>query len=127
MGVTRYVNMAFVAAGLIAWVVFSDLFRWGIELVGTAYNSQIIGHNFRVADFLGLLIAFAFTVYCRRDDKIYTFALESGNELAKVTWPSYSETRLATIVTIIVTIIIAMILEGFDYIWAALSSFVYDV
>ena len=29
--------------------------------------------------------------------------------------------------TVIVTIIIAMILEGFDYLWAALSSLVYNV
>ena len=53
--------------------------------------------------------------------------MEAGNELSKVTWPSWPETRLATIVTVVVTVIIAVILEGFDYLWAALSSFVYNV
>ena len=72
-------------------------------------------------------LAFGMTVYARRDDRIYTFVMEAGNELSKVTWPNWPETRLATIVTVVVTIIIAMILEGFDYLWAALSSLVYNV
>ena len=56
-----------------------------------------------------------------------TFTMEAGNELAKVTWPTWSETRLSTIVVIVTTFIISLILGGFDYLWAALSSFVYDV
>ena len=127
MGVARYVNMAFVATGLLAWVVLADFFKWSIELVGPSYNSQIIGHNFRLAELVGLVLALGMTVYARRDDRIHTFVMEAGNELAKVTWPSWPETKLATIVTIIVTVIIAVILEGFDYLWAALSSIVYNV
>jgi len=127
MGVARYVNMAFVATGLLAWVVLADFFKWGIELWSPSYNTQIIGHNFRIAELAGLVLALAVTIYARRDERIHTFVMEAGNELSKVTWPSWPETRLATIVTVIVTIIIAMILEGFDYLWAALSSLVYNV
>ncbi len=127
MGVARYVNMSFVAAGLLAWVVLSDFFTWAISLVSVSSNMPIIGHNFRLADLAGLAVAFGMVLYARRDERISTFAMESGNELSKVTWPNWAETRQATIVTIVVTIIIAMILEGFDYLWAALSSFVYGV
>lgn len=127
MGVARYVNMGFVAAGLLTWIVLSDFFAWVISLVSVSSNVPIIGHNFRLADLVGLAVAFGLTIYARRDDRISTFAMEAGNELSKVTWPNFAETRQATIVTIIVTIIFAMILESFDYLWAALSSFVYGV
>ncbi len=127
MGVARYVNMAFVATGLMAWIVLADFFKWAIEFAGPSYNSQIIGHNFRLAELIGIVLALGMTIYARRDERIHTFVMEAGNELSKVTWPSWPETRLATIVTIVVTVIIAAILEGFDYLWAALSSIVYDV
>ena len=66
MGVARYVNMAFVASGLLAWVVLADFFQWSIELFGPSYNSQIIGHNFRLAELIGLLIALGLTIWARR-------------------------------------------------------------
>ena len=127
MGVARYVNMAFVATGLLAWVVLADFFKWSIELVGPSYNSQIIGHNFRLAELIGLVLALGMTIIARRNERIHTFVMEAGNELSKVTWPSWPETKVATAVTIVVTVIIAVILEGFDYLWAALSSLVYNV
>lgn len=127
MGVARYVNMAFVSLGLLAWVVLGEFFAWAFMLIGAGYNRQLIGHNFRFADLLGLLSAVALTFYLRRHERVSTFSMEVGNELSKVTWPTWSETRLSTIVVIVTTFIIAIILGTFDYLWAALSSLVYNV
>ena len=127
MGVTRYVNLAFVVAGLLMWGILGEFFTWSFTIVGLGFNRQLIGHGFRVADLLGLVFAIGLTVYIRRHEQFSTFTLEAGNELAKVTWPTWSETRLSTIVVIVTTFIISLILGGFDYLWAALSSFVYDV
>lgn len=127
MGVARYVNLAFVVVGLLAWIVLAELFTWAFSLVGSGLNVQIIGHGFRLADLLGLVVAGGVALYLRRDDRVSTFAMEVGNELSKVTWPSWAETRLSTIVVIVVTCIIAVILGAFDYVWAALSSLVYKV
>ena len=127
MGVARYVNMAFVASGLLAWVVLADFFQWAIELVGPSHNSQIIGHNFRVADLIGLVVAFGFDDLRRRHDT-HPYLRHGGRQRAFQGHPARrGRDKLATIVTIIVTVIIAMILEGFDYLWAALSSLVYNV
>ena len=128
MAIARYVNIAFVAFGLMIWPVLAELFGWIFSLVGPGMNQQLIGHNFRVADCIGLVLAGGTTYYIGwMHEEFRTFAMEAGNELSKVTWPTWSETRLSTIVVIITTMIIAAILGVFDYLWAALSSLVYDV
>lgn len=127
MGVARYVNMAFVGAGLLMWVVFSGFYGWAMSLVSASINRPLIGVNFRLADLLGLLTAIAITIYLRRHERVSTFSMEVGNELSKVTWPTWQETRLSTIVVIVVTIVIAAILGLFDSVWAFLSALVYKV
>ena len=85
----------------------------------------MLGANFRLANLLGLGMAIVLTFYLRR--RYSTLAMEIGNELSRVTWPTWPETRLSTIVVMIVTVIIALILGAFDYVWAQLSSLVYDI
>ena len=125
MNVARYVNMSFVGLALLAWVILSEFAGWGLGLAGAAYNPEMLGANFRLANLLGLGMAVVLTFYLRR--RYSTLAMEIGNELSRVTWPTWPETRLSTIVVIIVTVIIALILGAFDYVWAQLSSLVYDI
>jgi preprotein translocase subunit SecE len=127
MGVARYVNMAFVGAGLLLWVALSGFYGWAMALVSASINRPLIGVNFRLADLLGLVTAIAITIYLRRHERVSTFSMEVGNELSKVTWPTWQETRLSTIVVIVVTIVIAAILGLFDSVWAFLSALVYKV
>lgn len=127
MGVTRYVNMSFVVVGLVSYVILGEFIAWGLDFFGAGVNSALIGVNFRMADLLSLLVSLGLVIYLRRDEKIYTFAMEVGNELSKVTWPTFKETKLATVVVVIVTLIISIILAAFDYLWSAISSLVYNV
>jgi len=127
MGVTRYVNMSFVVIGLVSYIIFGEFIAWGLDFFGAGVNSALIGVNFRMADLLSLVVSLALVIYLRRDDRIYTYAMEVGNELSKVTWPTWKETKLSTVVVVIVTLIISIILAGFDYLWSAISSLVYNV
>lgn len=126
MSVARYVNLSFVAAGLLAYLVLSELFSFVIELFGTGANIALIGTNFRLGDLLGMVAGILVGLYMKRSEKISTFAMEVGNELSKVTWPTWEQTKKATIVVIIVTLIIAAILGLLDMVWGALSSLVYS-
>lgn len=127
MGVARYVNIAFVVSGLLVWMVVGHFFSWALDLLGQTYNPMILGHNFRMADLLGMGVAVVATIIARRNEQASTFAMEVGNELSKVTWPTWNETKVATFIVIVITIVIAMILGAFDYVWAALSKLVYNV
>ena len=127
MEVKRYVNLSFVLAGILAWVCLGPLFAWVIELISPVWDKPIIGGEFRVSNLLGLVAAVGLTAYFFVRDDIYTSALEIGNELSKVTWPKWPETRTSTIVVIITTLIIAAILGVFDFVWAKVTGLIYKV
>ena len=46
-------------------------------------------------------------------------------ELKKVSWPTGKEVKAATIVVIVMTIISAIILGFFDFIWSNVTQFIY--
>ena len=48
-------------------------------------------------------------------------------ELSKVTWPKWDETRTSTVVVVITTIIIAGILGLFDFVWAKVTAWIYNI
>ena len=125
MGVVRYVNMSFIAAALICWVILTEFSGWLLSFMGRGANPELLGEKFRLADILGIVVAGGLALYLKK--RYGRQAMEIGNELAKVTWPTWKETKMATIVVIIVTIIIALILGAFDYVWAQLSSLVYNI
>ncbi len=124
-GVARYVNLAFVGSGILAWIVLGSFATWMLELFGSSYNRPLLGVKFRVGDLAGLVLAVGVVIYLKK--KYNTWAMEVGNELSRVTWPTWSETKVSTIVVIITTLVISLILGAFDYIWAQLSSLIYDI
>jgi len=126
MSVARYVNLSFVAIGLLAYLVLSELFTAILEIFGTGANMALIGHNFRLAELVAMVAAVGIAVALKRNEKVSTYAMEVGNELSKVTWPTWNETKLATVVVIITTVVIALLLGVLDLAWGALSSLIYS-
>ena len=126
MSIARYVNLSFVAIGLVAYLVLGELFTLVIELFGSSANFQILGVNFRFAQLLAMVASVGFAIWLRRNPKVYEYAMEVGSELSKVTWPTWKETKLATIVVIVTTLIISLILGLMDLIWGALSRLLYS-
>jgi preprotein translocase subunit SecE len=126
MGIARYVNLSFVAIGLLLYVILSGLFSAVIELFGSSANAQVLGSNFRVAHLIALVTATVVAIQLRRNERIHTWALEVGNELSKVTWPTWKETKKATWVVIITTLVIAAILGLLDWVFGSLSRIFYS-
>jgi preprotein translocase subunit SecE len=60
-----------------------------------------------------------------RHDRVYTLANEVSGELKKVTWPTAKEVRTATMVVLVMSLISAVILGLFDFVWSNLTELVY--
>ncbi len=125
MGIARYVNLSFVVAGLLLYVVLGGTFSVVIELLGSSANAQVLGSNFRVGNLLALVVAAVVAVQLRRSERVHTWAMEVGNELSKVSWPTWTETKKATWVVIATTLVIAALLGLLDWVFLSLSNWYY--
>ena len=126
MSVTRAVNLSFVATGILLWLISVDLYAFVFEIVGRRFDIQLIGQEFVLSDLLGILTGIVGAAALKRHEKVNTLAHEIANELSKVTWPTWPETRSSTVVVIIVTLICALGFAFFDFIWSNLTGLIYS-
>lgn len=118
--VTKVV-LFFVAASMLVGYVFSlafaDLFSW-LAIVDT----PVMGAKFTLSTLCGLslgLVVGLFTGVINKTTRTYIEDVVS--EMEKVAWPSWTETRTATVTVIITSCIAAAILGVFDGFFGWLS------
>jgi preprotein translocase subunit SecE len=126
MNLQRFVNIGYALVGILTWVISAGLFGTVLDLLGD-FIKPLIGTDFARADLLGLIAGVAVGVALKMNNAVNTWALEVANELKRVTWPSWEETRLSTIVVIITSIVVALILGVLDLVWGVISEFVYSL
>ena len=117
----RMVNLFYAGATLIAWWAFSNFF---VSLFGVLKmrDTHLLGKQFTLSTGIGALTAAVLFIYCWKNSRIRTQIDEVGEELVKVTWPGWEETRDHSKITIIVTMIIAAILWVFDQVFGNLTD-----
>lgn len=126
MSVARYVNLSFVVIGLLLYVILGEVFASVFGIFGSSVNFAVLGSKFRLAQLLALVASVGVAIWLRRNDKIHSYAMEVGSELSKVTWPTWKDTKRATLVVIITTLVLSGILGLMDVIWGALSRWFYS-
>lgn len=127
MSQARMVNMAFMTAALLLWIVSADLFSGALDMVRPEWDLRIIGNEFRLHDLMGIAVGVIGGIWLWRHERIFQLANEVAFETRKVTWPPMDETRQGTIVVVVVTILIALVLWGFDVLFSALTKVFYNL
>lgn len=117
MGASKWVHMTFVVAGLLLWFVVRNAVIWVWGYFGTPNEVYALIGSAVTAGVIAVLMW--------RKESLFTKVSEITNELSKVTWPTGKETRAATIVVIITTIISSMLLGVFDLIWSWATGVIY--
>ena len=123
-GVQRYVVFAFLTLGVLLWATLSKLLQ-ALAYAVNAPDFEVIGSQFTATTAIGLVVSAAAGWICFKNERVYGFSAEVVAELKKVTWPTRDETRSATIVVVITTLIIAGILGVFDMVWANVTGLLY--
>jgi preprotein translocase subunit SecE len=119
------VIFSYLAAAVLLWATLAKLLA-ALAYLANVPDPPLLGSNFTLANLLGLAVAAGAAVYAFRNERAHEFSTEVVVELRKVTWPSRKETRTATIVVIIATIIVSLILGFFDLVWAKLTGIIYN-
>jgi preprotein translocase subunit SecE len=119
LGVERWVQIGFIGVALLMVWLFDNL----ISTVWYFFadpNESIV----TLGAVVGGIVA---TMFLYRNQSTHTFATEISEELAKVSWPTRSETSNSTLVVVVTSIICAIMLFLFDTIWSSVTDLVYKV
>ncbi len=119
----RMVNLFLAGSTLVTAIVFSKAFSMIFGMAGVR-DAHLLGKQFTTTTLLAVFAALALLCWIVRHERYMPNLRESGEELSKVIWPSWEETKGHTRVTIIVTCIIALILWVFDQVFGNLTSMI---
>jgi preprotein translocase subunit SecE len=120
----RLVAIFFVLAAIAIGVFLEKVL--GLVFSYTRWNDPaVFGEDWTLSTILGFAVAAVAAIVAWRTPKVQTTSLEIAGELKKVTWPTFRETRAATVAVVVATFIAAVILGVFDYVWAKVSSLIY--
>jgi preprotein translocase subunit SecE len=85
----------------------------------------VFGDDWTLTTVLGYAVAAIGAVVAWRTPRIHAVSIQVAQELERVTWPSWRETRASTVAVIVFSFVAAALLGVFDLVWARLSSLVY--
>ena len=119
LGLVRWVQMAFMAFGL--------LLLWVLDKIITIVWDKFDEPQPTVVTLLAIALSAGITYTLYKQKKIERVAHEVVGELAKVSWPSRTETQVSTIVVIVTSLIAAAIVGVFDAAWSAITDLIYKV
>jgi preprotein translocase subunit SecE len=119
----RIVNVTFAAGTFLAWWLFNHIFEGTFELLGI-HDDHLLGKRFTVTTLLGLGAAVALLFWAWRHERVRPLSYEVADELTKVTWPSWKEVKTNTRITVVVTIVVAVILWVFDLVFGNLTNLI---
>lgn len=119
----RIVNLFYAGSTLIAWAIFAKSFGLIFGLAGMR-NAHLLGKDFTTTTLLGAVAALAALFWAWRSSQVRPYINEVADELVKVTWPTWEETKNNSKMTIVVTAIVALILWVFDQVFGNLTSLI---
>ena len=121
----RLVVVSYFVLAVLAGLFIEHLFRLVFGVAGWT-DLQIVGEQWTLTTVIGFVIAFGATIAVAMRPNMRQVSMEVVAELRKVTWPTWTETRAATVAVIITTFIVAAILGSFDFAWAEVTKLIYE-
>jgi len=107
---------------LVGAIILFYVLQWSIDWVWGYFGNVPSETYISIAS---ALIATVAGIVMYRSDRYYYLANEVASELKKVTWPTGKEVRTATVIVIVMTLIAAIILGLFDFVWSQVTELVY--
>lgn len=123
---TRWAHLIFALGGFMGFWVLSHAIE-DIWAIIWSYWPQIARPDATTADIVAVVIALGGTAYAWRKERWFKFCTEVVIEISQVTWPTKAETRQATVVVIVMTLICSGLLWTMDQAWSRITNWLYGI
>lgn len=121
----KYVRLSYVVIGLLVWAMLAAFLSSVLGWISPNIDKPLLGAKFAISDLLGLAAGVGAVVFLWFSAEVNKFGMEVAGELRSVTWPTWPETRVSTIVVVVTTVVVSLILGLFDAVIGALTSVIY--
>jgi preprotein translocase subunit SecE len=126
MSTQRILLLSYLVLGVLVSLVFQDIF---LNLGNFSALDFLHTEVAKTPGFWSYVLGFALGggigIFCWRDPRVKEPATQVVEELQRVTWPTFAETRAATWAVIVATLVCAVLLGLFDYGWGAVTAQIY--
>lgn len=122
----RVLGFVWLALSVVLFLVVQDLTAWAFGIARIA-NPELLGRAIDGSDLMAMALTAAVAFGTWKHDQVHQFSIETVQETRKVVWPTRKETQDHTITVIIVSVILSLMLWGFDLVWKRLFSLILNM
>lgn len=122
---SRWAHATFFVGFLLLAYVFANLAEDVWAILWSYWPRELGRPATNTATAIGLILALFGAILAWRNKRWFTFVSEVAVEVSQVTWPTKVETRVATIVVVVLTIICSVILAMMDLFWSNVTDWLY--
>ena len=128
MSTQRILLLAYIVLGTLVGLALQHLFGGPVSNIHALnfLSGTVFGVDLFWGGAVGFVLAGALAVFCWFDPRVKVPATQVVEELQRVTWPSFAETKSSTIAVLVTSIICALLLGMFDYGWGAVTKAIYS-
>ncbi|MAD59965.1 MAG: preprotein translocase subunit SecE [Myxococcales bacterium] len=119
---SRIVLAFFMVSTVLTAILYTKIMAGMFTIFGIK-DPAVLGRDFTNSTMIALAMTVATLFYALRATAAHAFVKQVAEELVKVTWPTFDESKRNTSSTVWVTGLIAMILFAFDWIFGNLTDF----
>jgi preprotein translocase subunit SecE len=120
----RIVAIFYVFAAVVLGIFLEKVL--GILFSYARWNDvAVLGEDWTLTTVLGYAVAVVVAFVAWRSQATRGYAMQVAQELERVTWPSWRETRASTVAVVAFTFVASVLLGVFDLLWSRLTSLVY--
>jgi preprotein translocase subunit SecE len=107
------------------FVVIAAFLFWFLDKMTLIVWAMLAEPITGVASAASALVAGVTAYRLYKHETTHRVITEIVAELSKVTWPSRDETYWSSVVVIVTSIIMAVIVGSFDFVWSAITDLLY--
>lgn len=123
---TRWAHLIFALGGFMAFWVLSHAVEDIWSMVWSSWP-QLQRPDETTSTLIAAAISIGGTLYAWRKERWFKFCTEVIVEISQVTWPTKAETRQATIVVIVMTLVCSCLLWAMDQSWSRITNWLYGI
>ncbi len=123
----RWAYFIYALGGFLAAWVLSHLIEDVWALLWGYFPQYVPRTQPFAANLAGIVLAIVATLVALRRKDWFQFLTEVVVEISQVVWPTKAETRAATVVVIVITLISSGLLATMDAVWSAVTDWIYGI